>query len=177
MNEKFLSRGKREDNGEWVTGYYVKLPEHHIIFDLDGDVDYIIPETVGRCTGLIDKNGTLIFEGDIFKFKDEVWSSCYTSCGTEYCSWGVENYGVVGFDEEYARFDFVQYKFNENSVEADLHENSDIEFAEFVSNLEIIGNIHDNPEMLSRADMPVSNDVFQPVFQPTTPENFELMHG
>lgn len=154
MNEKFLSRGKREDTKAWVEGYYspLNIPLMGKMGDFINVGGYeaveIIPETVGRCTGLIDKNGTLIFEGDIFKFKDEVWSSCYTSCGTEYCSWGVENYGVVGFDEEYARFDFVQYKFNENSVEADLHENRDIEFAEFVSNLEIIGNIHDNPELI-----------------------------
>lgn len=73
MNEKFLSRGKREDTGKWVTGYYVELPEDqhgeqlHIIIDLDGQYNRIIPETAGRCTGLTDKNDTLIFEGDIVK--------------------------------------------------------------------------------------------------------------
>ena len=108
----------------------------------------VIPETVGQYTGLTDKNGRKIFEGDIFKFNDEVWESYYTSCGTEYDSYEVKNYGVVGFDEDRSCFDFVQYKFNENSVEADLHENYDIEFADFISELEVIGNIHDNPELL-----------------------------
>lgn len=108
----------------------------------------VIPETIGQYTGLTDKNGTKIFEGDIFKFNDEVWESCYTSCGDEYDSWEVENYGVVGFDEDRVCFDFIKYKFNENSVEADLHENHDIEFADFISELEVIGNIHDNPELL-----------------------------
>ena len=46
------------------------------------------------------------------------------------------------------RADFIEYKLNENSVEADLHENNSLDFAEFVSELEIIGNIHDNPELL-----------------------------
>ena len=60
----------------------------------------------------------------------------------------VENYGVVGFDEDFAKYDFVKYKYNENSVEADLHENHCIEFADFVKELEVIGNIHDNPELI-----------------------------
>ena len=51
-----------------------------------------------------------------------------------------------------ARFDFIKYKFSENSVEADLHENHTIDFSEFVCELEIIGNIHDNPELLKVGD-------------------------
>lgn len=157
MNREILFRGKRTDNGEWVEGYLCEC--HH---KDTGKYDYaiqemfengyimheVIPETVGQYTGLTDKNGKKIFEGDIFKFKDEVWESCYTSCGTEYDSWEVENYGVVGFDEDTGRFDFIKYKYNENSVEADLHENHDIEFSDFVGTLEVIGNIHDNPEFL-----------------------------
>ena len=108
----------------------------------------VMPETVGQYTGLTDKNGKKIFEGDIFKFNDEVFESHYTSCGTEYNSWYVENYAVVGFCGYSGRFDFVEYKFNENAVEADLHENNAVDFASFVSDLEVIGNIHDNPELL-----------------------------
>ncbi len=54
MNEKFLSRGKREDTEKWVEGYYVELPEDqhgeqlHIIIGLDGQYNRIIPETAGR---------------------------------------------------------------------------------------------------------------------------------
>lgn len=151
MNEKFLSRGKREDNGEWITGYYVKLPEHHIIFDLDGDIHYIIPETIGRCTGLTDKNGKMIFEGDIV-----------IDVNYEF------NKYVVIFSNE--RCGFFPFAKGDGCGCCEINTLA-IKFAE------VIGNIHDNPEMLSRADMPVSNDVFQPVFQPTTPENFELMNG
>ena len=150
-----IFRGKRTDNGEWVKGYlYITHIGSHEIGSYDAEINIerltfdVIPETVGQYTGLTDKNGVRIFEGDIFKFDDEVWESSYTSCGTEYDSFAVENYGVVGFDEDMARFDFIKYKFSENSVEADLHENHTIDFSEFVCELEVIGNIHDSPELL-----------------------------
>ena len=147
---EILFRGKVKNTNEWQYGdlrHWTKksVGIHHQ--ELHTTLR-VIPETVGQYTGLTDKNGKKIFEGDIFKFNDEVWSSYYTSCGTEYDSWEVENYGVVGFNEDLAKYDFVEYKFNENSVEADLHENHDIEFAEFIGDLEVIGNIHDNPELL-----------------------------
>ena len=150
---EILFRGKNVDNGKWVYGSYVEQYGAKEIYLQDGvdehgfDRHHVIPETVGQYAGLTDKNGKKIFEGDIFKFLDEVWESSYTSCGTEYASWEIGNYGVVGFDEDTARFGFIQYKYNENSVAADFC-NNDVEFADFVKELEIIGNIHDNPELL-----------------------------
>lgn len=105
-------------------------------------------KTLGEFTGVYDKNGVKVFEGDIFKFDDEVWASYYTPCGTEYNSWDVVNYAAIGFDSYYCRYDFVKYKFDENSIAADLHENHDIELADFISELEVVGNIYDNPELL-----------------------------
>lgn len=159
MNERYLYRGKTKPDGEWIYGghMYVESLDMHIIVEHDGcnrfsdecfGFSAVIPETVGQCTGLKDKNGNWIFEGDIFKFDDEVWSSCYTSCGTEYDSYDVVNYGAIGFNKDSASYDFIKYKYNENSIEADLHENCSIEFADFVTELEVIGNKWDNPELL-----------------------------
>lgn len=152
---EIIFRGKRTDNGGWVYGYlYItqngkyEISNYCKYYNYERDTYIVIPETVGQYTGLKDKNGKKIFEGDIFKFDDEVWESYETSCGTEYNSYDGENYGVVGYNEDLASYDFVKYKYNESQVEADLHENHDIEFAYFIDELEVIGNIHDNPELL-----------------------------
>lgn len=148
---EILFRGKRVETLEWVEGFYFR-EAGHFIKELPSAVTtpthLVYPETIGQYTGIKDKNSKRIFEGDIFKFNDEIWSSSYTSCGMEYDSCEAENYGVVGFDEYSAKYDFVKYKYNENSVETDLHENGTLEFAAFLAGLEIVGNIHDNPELL-----------------------------
>ena len=156
MNREILFKAKRKDNGEWVEGGYFSEPytdKKYIVRWNSFGIGFnefieVNPDTICQYTGLTDKNGKEIWENDILKFNDEIWDSCYTSCGTEYDSWEVENYGLVGYCDYSARYDFTKYKYNENQVEADLHENHDIEFSEFVKEHEVIGNIFDNPELL-----------------------------
>ena len=118
---EILFRGKRVDNGEWVISdcFYqcsglVKLWDAP---NKDGWVD-VIPETVGQYTGLTDKNGTKIFEGDI------VWN--------EY----QEEYGEIRYDEETA---MLLVTFDSWCVDFDHYS---------AKKLEVVGNIHDNPELL-----------------------------
>ena len=125
-------RGKRVDNGEWVYGDLIQYESGEVsIFSKKLSKygyeatemykrDRIIPETVGQYTGLTDKNGKEICEGDIVRDYDE---------GFLY---------KVMFCEHYAQFMFYDY------LNDDYYDNQDI------AEHEIIGSIHENPELLGR---------------------------
>ena len=131
---EILFRGKRKDNGKWVEGYYCPccfgwFPCRHAIIpkeDMDDGHwhgEEIIPETIGQYTGLTDKKGTKIFEGDIItaqvyerEYEDEYLSNTPIQV----------TYGCGYF-----------YPFHLEGC-----------WRSGVSDIEVIGNIHDNPELL-----------------------------
>ena len=123
---EILFRGKRTDNGEWVKGYlYITHIGSHEIGSYDAEINIerltfdVIPETVGQYTGLTDKNGVRIFEGDIVslvKHDSLIYKVVYVPC----------------------RYELVNSK-GVNCFVLDIYKSE---------NIEVIGNIHDNPELL-----------------------------
>jgi len=74
MKDRYLFRGKRFDDGEWIIGGLVHT-EDHWITGRNGELEYIKESTIGQCTGLKDKNGKLIFEGDVVNYQYASWDS------------------------------------------------------------------------------------------------------
>lgn len=151
---EILFRGKRIDNGEWVEGYYAKAKyvisekEMHIIFPLDLDLfphsefssyEEVDPATVGRFTGLKDANGKSIFELDIFADAD---NECVGVVRWHNGSFKIFWYGLDGVMMPYG-YDECAGKFGVLEVETfdDM----------YVNQMEVIGNIHDNPELFMEA--------------------------
>lgn len=123
-----LFRGKWKGNGLWVYGDLRQYSETHkgiYDYDLRQTVKVIIPETVGQYTGLTDKNGKKIFEGDII----ECWSE------------GVKAKGVV---EQRRDGLWIMNPSWQKPRAWFLLPNERGE-----TTVEIIGNIHDNPELLN----------------------------
>lgn len=148
---EILFRGKSKDNGVWVEGYYcgkvnktIFSPAEDSAQIVDKDLYWheVIPETVGQYTGLTDKNGKKIFEGDIIKayFRPQNFKNL--------------PYAIGSVIFENGTFKVVVH-VSKNSIEYKVFEKEDIIAYSIEHNflgrgyvLEVIGNIYDNPELL-----------------------------
>lgn len=122
---EYLFRGKIIANGKWSEGNLLVTRQGCCITPdatVLGSYGAVNPETVGQYTGLTDKNGTKIFEGDICNF-----SSCSD----------IDNYGVVVYDADETEFG-IDYGSTYLGLGRHYHSRD----------VEVIGNIYDNPELL-----------------------------
>lgn len=137
---EILFRGKRLDTGEWVQGDLQQwLDAVYISADNKGwysKTNYLVNAvTVGQYTGLTDKNDAKIFEGDIVLYPD-----CISPIGDSGDWDETSNIGAVEWDKNVMCF----YFSNRYSVEmGDFYIKNGC-----MEEVEVIGNIHDNPEFL-----------------------------
>jgi len=146
-------RGKRIDNGDWVEGYYAIKGkdtdiEKHVICQSElsnGSIDMfylididVIPETVGQFTGLQDKNGVDIYDGDILPIKIGIQN---------YSQWTVgEDAELNGFLEWNDKHFCWQISFKQPNKYQVISLNFGWHMGPM---LKVIGNIYENPELLS----------------------------
>ena len=137
---EILFRGKRLNNGEWVEGFYNHLPcgrfgadEHMIQTVLEnGKIGMLydsVPSPVGQYTGLPDKHDKRIFEGDVVS---QIWYDYEEPRDT--------SFGEVVYCECDCSFSVMD---DEKDKIVPLGS-----CAAYVWEVEVIGNVHDNPELL-----------------------------
>ena len=157
MEDRYLFKAKRPDNGEWVVGYIVRYgytgkEKYYIVPGYASDL-YAIkidPDTICQCTGLKDKNGKLIWENDIaelFKYRGVIKCVC-GGFGIGYrknIDWeeiqanimrvtGCENILYACENDNYISLWEIYWNFNDED--------------DSVNTVEVVGNIFDNPELL-----------------------------
>ena len=136
LQEKTLFRGKRVGDGEWVTGNYVNCyrpgtnkTTRHFIVEYPGEYyDEIYTVTVGRYTGLNDRDDTPIYEGDILQARlDDRYPDSVTTCVVvwhtdPHIGWFIRQVGRACKPDPLDKYDSKYW--------------------------EVVGNIHDDPELM-----------------------------
>lgn len=153
-----LYRGKRADNGEWVQGWlkpyqnggYDDIKEYPRLCIQNGslskDIYEVIPETVGQWTGLTDKNGIKVFDGDIVKDDNLDTILLCDTRKSKRTGIAIVKYGLhdVPSDDPFCWGKALGFYFDGDTLYPTpaMYEESDEFF------FEIIGNFYDNSDLL-----------------------------
>ena len=132
MKRKIEFRGKKQRDNSWIYGLLMNDTYGHyrIQFDANQFSQVVIPETVGQFTGLRDKNGIDIYEGDILKIKE-----------TPFQIGGLHQ--VIFYEDRYLTYSILYNDIDQANKHPLLYQ---IEYAD----AHVIGNIYDNPELLNK---------------------------
>ena len=156
MEDRYLFKAKRADNGEWVIGNLIT----NVFFRLGQSIPYILcpdkaeydcfedfteengifevrPDTICQCTGLRDKNGKLIWEGDIILFQRDNDDCPFPDKDTK------KRLGKVFYKDFRTTFAIEMGKSRSGSLNDDLWK-----YVQNGNRVEVIGNIFDNPELI-----------------------------
>ena len=170
MNNRYIYKAKRKDNGEWVEGVAIFADNKAFILN-NAKVEFIkgfnenrlnfvlvevIPETVCRCTELKDKNGKWIFEGDILKQKTTKEFAKFNSFKWEL--YGIVTFGNYDYNQGEAGYCSVGWYiaplksiaiYPKDYLVGDIQPGLNQEdILRSIYPMEVIGNIHDNPDLL-----------------------------
>lgn len=145
---EILFRGKRKDNGEWAEGCLIRdefcntdIPYIGYLSDYDIGAVEVYPKTVGQFTGLTDKNGKKIFEGDIIKSDNGKQSAVSVVCYGEF--------SPLMFYDLLEKFAMPRPKEKIVGLFLKSVKNGEEMLLSNCSKLiEVIGNIHDQPELV-----------------------------
>lgn len=145
MEDRYLFKAKRVDDGEWIVGGLVRYgftgkEKYYIVPDYASDLYAmeIDQNTICQCTGLKDKNGKLIWENDVVKATVKQNSLCQLSSYSDFYQ--------ISYQEKYCYF---YLKKEKNNLLFDGN------WSYYLKSIEVIGNIFDNPELL---ESEVGND-------------------
>ena len=145
--KEILFKGKRADNGEWVEGYYAYQrksltdKERYYILTNNGfgfSWQNIVPETLCQYSGLTDKNENKIFEGDIISYQRDNEDCPFPNKDTN------KRIGRVFFQDFRASFAVAEGRNGSDMLNQDLYR-----YVRGGNRTEVIGNIFDNPELLT----------------------------
>lgn len=128
MEDRYLSKAKRIDNGEWIVGYLYRLSENNppfiMLYSKYGESYEVDEHTICQCTGLKDKNGKLIWENDIVQDKRGSLYKTFWRDKYYQFSWACIKSDIFRIGAEWGLWSFKRFE------------------------IEVIGNIFDNKELL-----------------------------